>query len=141
MPGGINITTVAVCTPFVLGVQASGFTISCPWNGDIASATNSIFSQPGAGTAALGGWNVHGSRCAFFSPHEVIVCTAQSSACFKFGVPVNLGPYTSAISWMIHMIFELLVSSALICAYTSVRLGACAVSGIAASKKIATAHA
>src|SRR5215472_2113527 len=36
---------------------------------------------------------------------------------------------------MIHMIFELLVSSARICAYTSATPGACAVVGIATSIK------
>ncbi|PYT45414.1 MAG: hypothetical protein DMG45_01720 [Acidobacteria bacterium] len=88
-PGGSTITTCAVTIPFVLGVHASGFTISCPWNGVTASAKSSMFSQPGTGLAALGGWKVHGSRCAFVSPHDVIVLTAQSSAAFKFGVPVT----------------------------------------------------
>src|SRR5882757_1182380 len=134
-PGGSRITTCAVTTPLVLGVHASGFTISCPWNGVTASANSSVFSQPGTGVAALEGWNVHGSRCAFANPHELIVLTAQSSAAFKFGVPVTRGPYTSATSWMIHMILELFVSSARICAYISESPGACAGSGIAASSK------
>src|ERR1700678_786435 len=42
---------------------------------------------------------------------------------------------------MIHIILELLVSSALIFAYISAMLGACAVSGIAASRQSATAPA
>src|SRR5438876_921263 len=88
-PGGSTITTCAVTIPFVLGVHASGFTISCPWNGVMASAKSSMFSQPGTGLAALGGWKVHGSRCACVSPHDVIVLTAQSSAAFKFGLPVT----------------------------------------------------
>src|SRR5580704_13680919 len=94
-----------------------------------------MFSQPGTGVAALGGWNVHGSRCALASPHEVIVLTAQSSAAFKFGVPVTRGPYTSAISWMIHMFFELLVSSAGMSEYIWESPGACAVTGIASKSK------
>src|SRR5437660_672518 len=139
-PGGSSSTTCAVTTPLVLGVHASGFTISCPWNGVTASAKSSMFSQPGTGVAALGGWKVHGSRCAFVNPHDVIVLMAHSSAAFKFGVPVTRGPYTSATSWMIHMILELLVSSARICAYISVTPGACAGSGIAASSKKHRTH-
>src|SRR5580658_253992 len=54
-PGGCSITTCAVTTPLVLGVQASGMTISCPWNGVTASAESSMFPQPGTGVAALGG--------------------------------------------------------------------------------------
>src|SRR5205823_1092842 len=95
---------------------------------------------PGTGVAALGGWNAHGSRCAFVNPHDVIVLMAHSSAAFKFGVPVTRGPYTSATSWMIHMILELLVSSARICAYISETPGACAGSGIAASSKKHSTH-
>src|SRR6266566_1191292 len=134
-PGGSSSTTCAFTIPLVLGVHASGFTISCPWNGVTASARSSMFSQPGTGVAALDGWNVHGSRCAFFNPHEVIVLTAQSSAAFKFGVPVTRGPYTSATSWMIHMILELFVSSARICPYMSDSPGACAGNGIAPNTK------
>ena len=139
-PGGSTITTCAVTIPFVLGVHASGFTISCPWNGVTASAKSSMFSQPGTGVAALGGRKVHGSRCAFASPHDVIVLTAQSSAAFKFVVPVRRGPYTSAISWMIHMILELLVSSAQISAYISESPGASAGSGMATRSTKHTTH-
>src|SRR5260370_39445010 len=60
-----------------------------------------------------------------------MVFTAQSSAAFRLGVPVTRGPYTSATSWIIHIIFELFVSSARICAYTSETPGACAVAGSA----------
>src|SRR5229473_5055719 len=140
-PGGSTITTCAVTTLLVLGVHASGCTISCPWNGVTASANSSMFSQPGAGVAALDGWNVHGSRCAFANPHDVMVLTAQSSAAFKLGVPVKRGPYTSATSWMIHMILELFVSSTRICVYISESPGACAGSGIAASNKKHSTHA
>src|SRR6267142_6468359 len=139
-PGGSSITTCAVTTPFVLGVHARGFTMSCPWNGVTASARRSMFSQPGTGVAALGGWNVHGSRCVFASPHDVIVLTAQSSAAFKFDMPVTRGPYTSAISWIIHMILELFVSSARICAYVSETPGACAGRGTADSIKQHSTH-
>ncbi len=52
-PGGTTITTCAVTIPFVLGVHANGFTISCPRNGVTASAKSSMFSQPGTGAAAL----------------------------------------------------------------------------------------
>ncbi len=113
-PGGSNCTTWAVTAPLVLGVHARGFTISCPVNGDTASAASSSFVQPGTGFAALGGWKVQGSRWVFTKPQEAMVFTAQSSARFRLGVPVTRGPYTSATSWMIHMIFESLVSSALI---------------------------
>src|SRR6266403_3086071 len=140
-PGGTTITTCAVTIPFVLGVHANGFTISCPRKGVTASAKSSLFSQPGTGVAALGGWKAQGSRCAFANPHDVMVLTAQSSAAFKFGVPVTRGPNTSATSWMIHIILELFVSSARICAYISESAGACAGSGIAASSKKHNTHA
>src|ERR1700735_3205223 len=42
---------------------------------------------------------------------------------------------------MIHMIFELFVSSALICAYTSETPGACAAIGIAPTSNIPATHA
>src|SRR5260370_67445 len=54
-----------------------------------------------------------------------MVFTAQSSAAFRLGVPVTRGPYTSATSWIIHIIFELFVSSARMCAYTPETPGAC----------------
>jgi hypothetical protein len=71
----------------------------------------------------------------FTNPQDVIVLIAQSSAAFKFGVPVTRGPYTSATSWMIHMIFEWFVSSARIRVYISESPGACAGNGITASNK------
>src|SRR5579864_8082038 len=91
-PGGSSCTTCAVITPLVLGVQASGLTMSWPWKGATASARSSVFSHPGTGVAALGGWNVQGSRWAFANPQEVSVVTAQSSAALRFGVPVTRGP-------------------------------------------------
>src|SRR4051812_19164675 len=102
--GSASRYACALTTPLVPGVQASTSATSASFAGETMCAVSRSFTQPGCPKS-------HGSRWPLVKPHDAISLIAHSPAALRLGDPVTRGPYTSASTCRVCMIFEWVFSS------------------------------